>query len=186
MISQFFILTPRGDTVVSKDYRGDCPRGTAEIFFRKLKSYEANPPPIFSIEMVNFIHIKRSTLHFVCTTKFNVPPTMIIELLTRIANLCKDYCGVLTEESIRLNFVLIYELLDEVIDFGYGQLTSTEALKNFVYNEPVAVEGLGGASKGFRRLSADDTSGKKTEAISSIIGAKQTNFLAVGRSRPQK
>lgn len=36
----------------------------------------------------------------------------------RIANLCKDYCGVLTEESIRLNFVLIYELLDEVIDFG--------------------------------------------------------------------
>ena len=36
-----------------------------------------------------------------------------------IANLCKDYCGVLTEESIRLNFVLIYELLDEVIDFGY-------------------------------------------------------------------
>jgi AP-4 complex subunit mu-1 len=37
---------------------------------------------------------------------------------TRIANLCKDYCGVLTEESIRLNFVLIYELLDEVIDFG--------------------------------------------------------------------
>ena len=35
-----------------------------------------------------------------------------------IANLCKDYCGVLTEESIRLNFVLIYELLDEVIDFG--------------------------------------------------------------------
>ena len=29
MISQFFILTPRGDTVVSKDYRGDCPRGEA-------------------------------------------------------------------------------------------------------------------------------------------------------------
>ena len=29
MISQFFILTPRGDTVVSKDYRGDCPRGAA-------------------------------------------------------------------------------------------------------------------------------------------------------------
>ena len=25
----------------------------------------------------------------------------------------------LTEESIRLNFVLVYELLDEVIDFGY-------------------------------------------------------------------
>lgn len=27
MISQFFLLTPRGDTIVSKDYRGDVPRG---------------------------------------------------------------------------------------------------------------------------------------------------------------
>jgi AP-4 complex subunit mu-1 len=36
----------------------------------------------------------------------------------RISNIFKDYCGVLTEESIRVNFVLIYELLDEVIDFG--------------------------------------------------------------------
>ena len=33
----------------------------------------------------------------------------------RIAGLCKDYCGVLNEEAIRLNFVLIYELLDEVL-----------------------------------------------------------------------
>ena len=27
----------------------------------------------------------------------------------------QDYCGVLTEESIRKNFILIYELLDEMI-----------------------------------------------------------------------
>ena len=33
----------------------------------------------------------------------------------RIAGLCKDYCGILNEEAIRLNFVLIYELLDEVL-----------------------------------------------------------------------
>lgn len=33
----------------------------------------------------------------------------------RIAGLCKDYCGVLNEEAIRLNFVLVYELLDEVL-----------------------------------------------------------------------
>ena len=33
----------------------------------------------------------------------------------RVAGLCKDYCGILNEEAIRLNFVLIYELLDEVM-----------------------------------------------------------------------
>lgn len=51
----------------------------------------------------------------------------------------QDYCGVLTEESIRKNFVLVYELLDEMLDFGLAQGTSTEVLKAYVHNEPVQV-----------------------------------------------
>ena len=43
----------------------------------------------------------------------------------------------LTEESLRKNFVLVYELLDEMVDYGYGQSTSTEALKASVFNDPV-------------------------------------------------
>ena len=35
-----------------------------------------------------------------------------------VSGLIKDYCGVLSEESMRVNFVLVYELLDEIIDFG--------------------------------------------------------------------
>lgn len=34
-VSQFFILSPRGDTIISKDYRGDAVAGTTDIFFRK-------------------------------------------------------------------------------------------------------------------------------------------------------
>jgi AP-4 complex subunit mu-1 len=56
-----------------------------------------------------------------------------------MANAFKDCCGVLTEESIRKNFILIYELLDEMLDFGYPQITSTEMLKNCVHNEPIVV-----------------------------------------------
>jgi len=57
-----------------------------------------------------------------------------------MAKVIKDYCGILTEESIRKNFVLVYELLDEMMDFGYPQTTSTEALKNCVHNEALVVE----------------------------------------------
>lgn len=35
-ISQFFILSPRGDTIISKDYRGDSVPGTTDTFFRKV------------------------------------------------------------------------------------------------------------------------------------------------------
>jgi hypothetical protein len=43
---------------------------------------------------------------------------------------------------MRRNFVLIYELLDEMIDFGYPQNTCTEDLRPLIYNEVVMVEGL--------------------------------------------
>lgn len=66
-------------------------------------------------------------------------PSATIELLNRMAKVFKDYCGVLTEESIRKNFILIYELLDEMLDYGYPQITSTEMLKNCVHNEAVVV-----------------------------------------------
>lgn len=37
-ISQFFILSPRGDTIISKDYRGDSVAGTTDTFFRKVSA----------------------------------------------------------------------------------------------------------------------------------------------------
>ena len=49
----------------------------------------------------------------------------------------KDHIGDLTEETIRKNFVLIYEIIDEMIDFGYPQLADTEQVKQFVFTEPV-------------------------------------------------
>lgn len=52
----------------------------------------------------------------------------------------KDFCGVLNEESIRKNFVLMYELLEEMVDYGHPQTTNTEHLKSCIHNEAVVVE----------------------------------------------
>lgn len=54
-------------------------------------------------------------LLFVATTRTNISPSLVLELLHRIARVIKDYLGVLNEDSLRKNFVLVYELLDEVI-----------------------------------------------------------------------
>ena len=72
--------------------------------------------------------------------RFNVSPSSTIELLNRIVQVFKDYCGQLTEEAIRKNFTLIYELLDEMMDHGYPQNTLTETLKNCVHNEPIVLK----------------------------------------------
>ncbi|RYH00555.1 hypothetical protein EON65_49170 [archaeon] len=64
---------------------------------------------------MTYIFIRRSGLIIACTTRYNVSPSATVELLVRMAKVFKDYCGLLTEEAIRKNFVLVYELLEEMM-----------------------------------------------------------------------
>lgn len=140
MISQFYILSLRGDTIITRDFRGDVVKGTAEIFFRKVKFWHGDAPPIFNLDGVSYIFVKKNGLYFVATTGMNVSPSAVVELLSKMAKVFKDFSGVLNEESIRKNFVLVYELLDEMVDFGLPQTTNTEHLKSCIHNEAVVVE----------------------------------------------
>ncbi|XP_055960225.1 AP-4 complex subunit mu-like isoform X2 [Mercurialis annua] len=144
MISQFFVLSQRGDNIVFRDYRGDVAKGSTEIFFRRVKFWKENEggdaPPVFNVDGVNYFHVKVAALLFVSTTRINISPSLVLEFLLRIARVIKDYLGLLNEDSLRKNFVLVYELLDEIIDFGYVKTTSTEVLKSYVFNEPIMVD----------------------------------------------
>ena len=42
-------------------------------------------------------------------------PALALELLGTIVGRIHDFCGLLEEENLRANFVLIYELIDEII-----------------------------------------------------------------------
>src|ERR1700733_403050 len=52
--------------------------------------------------------------------------------LHRLISVLVEYFKELEEESIRDNFVVIYELLDEMMDFGYPQTTETKILQECV------------------------------------------------------
>jgi hypothetical protein len=84
MISQLFILAPNGHTIVNKDYRGDVPKDSAEIFLRKLVEKSGGEAPIFNVDGVNYMSVRKSGLFFLATTLHNVPPAYVIELLTQL------------------------------------------------------------------------------------------------------
>lgn len=44
------------------------------------------------------------------------------------------------EESVKSNFVLIYELLDEILDFGYPQNSEIDTLKMYITTEGIKSE----------------------------------------------
>lgn len=64
-------------------------------------------------------------------SKRNVNVTMVMEFLNHLVRVFKDYFGVFDEERIRYyfhsritrsdNFVIMYELFDEMMDFGFPQ-----------------------------------------------------------------
>lgn len=53
-------------------------------------------------------------------------------MLQKLNNTMIEYFGKITEDSVRSNFVLIYEILDEFIDFGFPQLTDPTTLKTYI------------------------------------------------------
>jgi AP-1 complex subunit mu len=65
------------------------------------------------------------------TTSPSADPTVISLFLHKLTQIFKDYFKDLEEESIKDNFVVIYELLDEVLDFGYPQFTETSLLREY-------------------------------------------------------
>ncbi|XP_022769055.1 AP-4 complex subunit mu-like isoform X3 [Durio zibethinus] len=145
MISQLFVLSQRGDNIVFRDYRGEVQKGSAEIFFRKVKFWkddgDGDAPPafvgIFNVDGVNYFHVRVSGLLFVATTRVNVSPSLVLELLQRIARVIKDYLGVLNEDSLRKNFVLVYELLDEVIGYILTfEIDGTIQMKSYLTGNP--------------------------------------------------
>lgn len=65
-------------------------------------------------------------------TKRNSNAAEILLFLHKIVEVFTEYFKELEEESIRDNFVVIYELLDEMMDFGYPQTTESKILQEYV------------------------------------------------------
>lgn len=62
---------------------------------------------------------KVNDIYLIACTKMNVNPAIVFELLYKIKDICLLYFGEeLKDTVIKNNIILIYEILDEMIDFG--------------------------------------------------------------------
>lgn len=60
----------------------------------------------------------------------------ILLFLHRLVEVFTEYFRELEEESLRDNFVVVYELLDEMVDFGHPQTTEKNILKEYPSSRP--------------------------------------------------
>jgi AP-2 complex subunit mu-1 len=112
--------------------------------------------PIKNIGATSFMYIKAGGIYVVAVSRQNVDATMVFEVLYRVVEIFKSYFdGNFDEDSIRNHFVLTYELLDEILDFGYPQNCSTEVLRLYI-------------TQGQGKFGRPDKAGKQAEKMAKI------------------
>ena len=133
MASSLVLINIKGEVLIYRSYKYDVSRQETMEFCRKIiATKEAKEKPIIYMNGVSYIHTTDGEITLLATTKSNTNAAMIFNFLYSFINICKSYFGEFSESQIKNNFVLIYELLDEVLDYGYPQVTDPEVLKKYI------------------------------------------------------
>ncbi|KAH8741094.1 clathrin assembly protein [Cryptosporidium ryanae] len=136
-ISALFILDINGKSIIGRNYKGDISEASAlEIFQQNvIEQEESLRKPIFYCKMITYCWIKYNNLYLLSLTRRDSNAIMIVTFLYKLVEILKEYFKTLEEESIRDNFVVIYELLDEIMDNGFPQMTEVKILREYIKNE---------------------------------------------------
>jgi len=131
-----YILDLKGKILISRNYRSDVSLSVVTRFVNKLmEEEEVNLKPLVEEDGVTYIYVRHNNVYLLAITDMNADATMILMFLYQLVEVFVDYFQTLEEESIRDNFVIVYELLDEMMDFGYPQSTTTKVLKEYITQE---------------------------------------------------
>lgn len=138
MIGGLFIYNHKGEVLISRVYRDDIGRNAVDAFrVNVIHARQQVRSPVTNIARTSFFHVKRSNIWLAAVTKQNVNAAMVFEFLYKMCDVMAAYFGKISEENIKNNFVLIYELLDEILDFGYSQNSETGTLKTFITQQGI-------------------------------------------------
>uniref|UniRef100_A0A671T7S7 AP-1 complex subunit mu-2-like n=1 Tax=Sinocyclocheilus anshuiensis TaxID=1608454 RepID=A0A671T7S7_9TELE len=132
--SAVFVLDLKGKVLICRNYKGDVDMSEIDHFFTLLMQQEEEGLvcPVMSHGNVHFLWIKHSNLYLVATTNKNSNASLVYAFLYKLVEVFTEYFKELEEESIQDNFVVVYELLDELMDFGFPQTTDSKILQEYI------------------------------------------------------
>jgi len=88
--------------------------------------------PVFTERDVTYVWIRVNNIYVVSVAKGNPNVAMILTFLYKIRDVFKMYFKEFEDESLRDNFVITYELLDEMMDHGYPQISEVKVLQEYI------------------------------------------------------
>merc|ERR1712070_1127297 len=134
MIDSCFVINGSGEVIIEKHWRCATSRTVCDTFWRE-RIKVPNPEdlcPVLSTHKHYMVHVYRFDLFFLCILQAEVPPLLVIEFIHKICDVLKDYLGEVREDVVKENFVLLYQLLDEMMDNGFPLTTEPNILKSMI------------------------------------------------------
>ncbi|XP_037541267.1 AP-3 complex subunit mu-1 [Nematolebias whitei] len=134
MIHSLFLINHSGDIFLEKHWKSVISRSVCDYFFEAREKAEGpeNVPPILQTPHHFLISIYRGKLFFLSVVQTEVPPLFVVEFLHRVADTFQDYFGECSESVISDNVVIVYELLEEMLDNGFPLATESNVLKEMI------------------------------------------------------
>ncbi|XP_013786991.1 AP-3 complex subunit mu-1 [Limulus polyphemus] len=176
MIHSLFVINSSGDVFMEKHWKSVIHRSVCDYFFdaqRKVSSPE-DIPPVIATPHHYLISIYRSQLFFVAITQSEAPPLFVIEFLHRVVDIIEDYFGDCTEFLIKEHYVVVYELLDEMLDNGFPLATESNILKELI-KPPNILRTIANTVTGKSNLSHTLPTGQLSNIPWRRTGVKYTN-----------
>ncbi|XP_006630318.2 AP-3 complex subunit mu-1 [Lepisosteus oculatus] len=134
MIHSLFLINPAGDIFLEKHWKSAVSRSVCDYFLEAQGkvSEPQNVPPVIPTPHHYLINILRGKIFFVSVCQTEVPPLFVIEFLHRVAETFQDYFGECSEAAVKDNVVIVYELLEEMLDNGFPLATESNILKELI------------------------------------------------------
>ena len=132
-ISSLCILDKKGKSLLFRNYRKENIESLLDTFNQKfLENDLENTSPLIIHNHLIFFHIQHENIRLLALATNDANALMIFSFLESLKGLLQECVGSLETESVRDNSILIYELLDEIMDNGYPQTTDFKILKKYI------------------------------------------------------
>jgi len=134
MIHSLFMMNSRKDIFMEKHWKTAVKKSICDYVFEALEkaSSPEDLPPVITTPHHYLITIYRDRLYFIAVVTKEIQPLFVIEFLHRIFDTFVDYFSTCSESTIKENYVVVYEILEEMLDNGYPLATESNVLKELI------------------------------------------------------
>lgn len=139
-IAALYFVNGKGDVLIQRIYKDDVQINVPSAFRTHILNTRfsdgGSTAPVRTLGSTTFMYLRNNNVYVLGVTASNANAMLALQFMAQVVQLFKAYFGgEFTEEAIKRNFVLVYELLDEIMDYGIPQVVDPTILKGFIFQK---------------------------------------------------